>query len=444
MNAKPDRLAIEYVSVDSLIPYVNNARTHSPEQVAQISASIKEFGFTNPVLIDGENGLIAGHGRVMAARKMGMKEVPSIQLSHLTAVQKRAYILADNKLALNAGWDDDLLALELSQLDDLGFDMALIGFTDEELGDLMPSEETEGLTDEDAVPEVPVNPVTVLGDVWILGNHRLMCGDSTSIDAVEKLMDGRKANICFTSPPYNAGSLNVKGNKTTGKKYNSFDDNQTAAEFFDFLSANMSCMLAVSDEVFYNIGIVQDNKRTIFKMVDAFGDTFKDVIYWKKKTAAPHIQKGVINNLVEFILCFGDGKRKFLNPQFGQGTYWNVIEGAGASGNEYSDIHKATFPVYLPENIVTNFTGMNAIVIDCFGGTGTTLIACEKTARDCRMMELDPRYCDVIVKRWQSFTGKQATLEGDGRVFDDVAAKRTVAAMPSMHNTDDKGMHDAA
>jgi len=291
----------------------------------------------------------------------------------------------------------------------------LLGF--DNLADLMPVDEPEGLTDEDAVPDVPEAPVTVEGDVWLLGRHRLMCGDSTSIDAVEKLIDGRKANICFTSPPYNAGSMNIKGNKTTGKKYNSFDDNQTADEFFDFLSANMSCMLAVSDEVFYNIGIVQDNKRTIFKMVDAFGDTFKDVIYWKKKTAAPHIQKGVINNLVEFILCFGDGKRKFVNPQFGQGTYWNVIEGAGASGNEYSDIHKATFPVYLPENIVTNFTGMNAIVIDCFGGTGTTMIACEKTARDCRMMELDPKYCDVIIKRWQDFTGKEATLEATGETY---------------------------
>jgi DNA modification methylase len=170
-------------------------------------------------------------------------------------------------------------------------------------------------------------------------------------------------------------------------------------------------MLASAGEIFYNIGLVQDNKRTIFKMVDHFGDVFKDIIYWKKKSVAPHIQKGVINNLVEFILCFGDGKRKFANPQFGQGTYFNVIEGGNASGNEYSDIHKATFPVYLPENIITNFTCRNAIVIDCFGGTGTTIIACEKTSRQCRMMELDPVYCDVIVKRWEEFTGKKAVLE---------------------------------
>jgi len=419
---------VERRSVSSLIPYARNARTHSDAQVSQIAASIKEWGWTTPVLVDEDSGIIAGHGRVMAAQKLGLAEVPVMVATGWSEAQKRAYVLADNQLALNAGWDTDLLKVELQEISGLDFDMGLMGFSDDFLQSVL-VEPTEGLTDEDAVPDAPEDPVTVEGDVWLLGRHRLMCGDSTSIDAVGRLMDGRKANICFTSPPYNAGSMNIKGNKTTSKKYNSFDDNQTSEEFFDFLSANMACMLAVSDEVFYNIGLVQDNKRTIFKMIDAFGDAFKDVIYWKKKTAAPHIQKGVINNLVEFILCFGDGKRKFINPQFSQGTYWNVIEGAGASGNEYSDIHKATFPVYLPENIVTNFTGMNAIVVDCFGGTGTTLIACEKTARDCRMMELDPKYCDVIIKRWQDFTGQQATLEATGQTYDEIAtSKETVDA----------------
>ena len=413
------------VETQKLVPYARNSRTHSGAQVDKIAASIREFGFLNPVIIDGENGIIAGHGRVMAAQKLGLAEVPCVEASHLTKAQKQAYILADNRLALDAGWDNDMLKIELSELQGDGFNLELTGFSLDELAGFLDT--NEGLTDPDEVPDAPEVAVTVEGDVWLLGRHRLMCGDSTSIDAVDKLMDGRKANICFTSPPYNAGSLNVKGNKETGKKYNSFDDNQTADDFFDFLSANMQCMLSVSDEVFYNIGVVQDNKRTIFKMVDAFGDTFKDVIYWKKKTCAPHIQKGVINNLVEFILCFGDGKRKFCNAQFGQGTYWNVIEGAGASGNEYSDIHKATFPVYLPENIVTNFTGMNAIVIDCFGGTGTTLIACEKTARDCRMMELDSKYCDVIVNRWQNFTGMDATLESTGQTYAELQAERVAA-----------------
>lgn len=415
---------VERRSVESLIPYARNARTHSDEQVAQIAASIKEWGWTTPVLVDEDGQIIAGHGRVMAARKLGIEEIPVMVARGWSEAQRRAYVLADNQLAANAGWDMDLLKVEIGDLNTEGFNLDLIGFDDKMLAGLL-EEQTEGLTDEDAVPDVPEEPVTVLGDVWVLGRHRLMCGDSTSIDAVEKLMDGRKANICFTSPPYNAGSLNVKGNKGTGKKYNSFDDNQTENEFFDFLTSNMGCMLAVSDEVFYNIGLIENNKQTIFKMIDAFGDKFKDIIYWKKKTVAPHIQKGVINNLVEFILCFGDGKRKFLNPQFGQGTYWNVIEGAGASGNEFSDIHKATFPVYLPENIITNFSGRNAVVIDCFGGTGTTIIACEKTGRDCRMMELDQKYCDVIIKRWQDFTGKEAIHAETGETFNGKSSAQT-------------------
>jgi len=410
------------INVADIIPYAMNSRTHSDEQIAQLAASIREFGFTNPLLVDDQNNLIAGHGRLLAARKLGLDEVPAVVVTGLDDRKRRALVIADNKLALNAGWDAESLRIEL---EDLAGDFGeLMGFSDDELAALLMSDVNEGLTDEDAVPEVPETPKTVLGDVWVLGNHRLMCGDSTSIDAVEKLMDGKKANICFTSPPYNAGSLNVKGQSGTGKKYNSFDDNQTESEFFDFLTANMNCLMAVSDEVFYNIGLVQDNKRTIFKLVNEFGDTFKDVIYWKKKTVAPHIQKGVINNLVEFILCFGDGKRKFINPQFGQGTYWNVIEGANASGNEFSSIHKATFPIYLPENIITNFTGRNAIVIDCFGGTGTTLIACEKHNRDCRMMELDPKYCDVIVKRWQEFTGQKAIHAETGETFDALEAQK--------------------
>jgi len=409
---------IEQRSIAKLIPYAANSRTHSDAQVAQIAASIKEFGWTNPILVSGDNSIIAGHGRLLAARKLGMEEVPVIVLDHLSKAQQRALVIADNQLALNAGWDMNMLKAEIEDLNLENFNLELLGFDDDFLDGLLETSPSGGNTDENAVPEVPETPKTVLGDVWVMGNHRLMCGDSTSIDAIEKLMDGKKANICFTSPPYNAGSLNVKGQSGTGKKYNSFDDNQTETEFFDFLTSNMSCLMAVSDEVFYNIGLVQDNKRTIFKLVNEFGDTFKDVIYWKKKTVAPHIQKGVINNLVEFILCFGDGKRKFINPQFGQGTYWNVIEGANASGNEFSSIHKATFPIYLPENIITNFTGRNAIVIDCFGGTGTTLIACEKHNRDCRMMELDPKYCDVIIKRWQDFSGKKAVHAETGEAFD--------------------------
>jgi len=195
-------MIINNKKVTELIPYVNNARTHNEEQVLQIAASIKEFGFTNPVLIDGENGIIAGHGRLMAAKKLGLEEVPTIELSHLSEAQRKAYILADNKLALNSGWDNDLLAIEFAELKLLDFDLDLTGFSSEEIGALTPEEIPPGLTDEDSVPELPEEPVTKLGDVWLCGNHRVMCGDSTSIDAVEKLMDGNKADMVFTDPPY--------------------------------------------------------------------------------------------------------------------------------------------------------------------------------------------------------------------------------------------------
>lgn len=202
---KPKELAVEMIGIDRLVPYARNSRTHSDEQVAQIAASIREFGFTNPVLIDGDGGIIAGHGRVLGARKLGLAEVPCIRLAHLTEAQRRAYVIADNKLALNAGWDDEMLALELAELGDDGFDLDLTGFTDEEIKALMQVEVTEGLTDEDATPAVPETPVTVLGDVWILGRHRLMCGDSTIISDVEKLMAGATAQLLHADPPYGMG-----------------------------------------------------------------------------------------------------------------------------------------------------------------------------------------------------------------------------------------------
>ena len=402
-------MQIKDVAVDKLIPYAKNSRTHSPEQVGQIAASIKEFGFRNPILVDGV-GIIAGHGRLMAAQKLGLDKVPTIDCSDMTESQKKAYIIADNKLALNAGWDTTMLTVEMKDLEDEGFDLTLLGFDDKELNALLQPDIIDGLTDEDAIPDVPEEPKTKLGDIYILGNHRIMCGDSTSIDDIEKLMDGNKADICFTSPPYNAGSLDIKGNARTQKKYNSFDDNQTEDEYKDFVISNLNCIFSVCNEVLYNIGLVEGNKRVIVDVLAHYREQFKDIIYWKKNNVAPHIQSGVINNLVEFILCFGDGKRKFQNAQFTQGSYYNVIEGSSAAGNEFSKIHKATFPTYLPENIIQNFCPVKGSILDTFGGTGTTMIAAEKLSRKSYLMELDPKYCDVIVKRWEDFTGKKAVL----------------------------------
>lgn len=204
------------VPTDSLIPYALNSRTHSDQQVSQIAASIKEFGFLNPIIVDGDNGIIAGHGRVLAAKKLGMTELPVVEASHLTKAQRKAYVIADNKLALNAGWDEKILKLEIDELKGLDFDIDILGFSDKELAALL-SENIQGLTDEDEVPEAPETPVTVLGDVWTLGNHRLMCGDSTSIDAVDKLMDGQKADMVFTDPPY--GVEYQSNGRTKSKKF---------------------------------------------------------------------------------------------------------------------------------------------------------------------------------------------------------------------------------
>ena len=393
--------AKQVVKIADLKPYERNARTHSAEQVEQIAKSIEEFGFINPVLIDEEKNVIAGHGRIMAARKLGLIEVPCLYVENLTEDQRRAYILADNRLTELGGWDMTIVTEELKDLAFDGFDIDLTGFE-------LNIEEPADIQEDEYNETVVGDPIVKRGDVWLLGEHRLLCGDATSATDMEKLMDGNIAEIAITSPPYNASSLNQKGKDGTGRKYIEYDDNKTEDEYFSFLRDNVALLLAYSKEVFYNIGLVEGSKRSIIRLQNEYIAQFKDVIYWKKSSVAPHIQQGIINNLVEFILCFGNGRRKFENAQFSQGTYWNVIEGNNASGNPYAAIHKATFPVYLPANIIENFCNKNSIVVDCFGGTGTTMIACEQLNRKCYMMELDPHYCDVIISRWEQFTGKKA------------------------------------
>jgi site-specific DNA-methyltransferase (adenine-specific) len=398
------QLKIEYLETDKLIPYINNPRIND-NAVDAVAGSIAEFGFKNPIIVDRNNVIIAGHTRLLAARKLGLDQVPVIRAEDLTEKQVKAFRIADNKTAELSEWDDELLAMELEGLEDM-----FTGFSDGEIDALLNQDGPAGVIEDDFDEEPPKNPISKRGDIWQLGRHRLMCGDSTAITDVDRLMDGKIANICFTSPPYNVGELNVKGNNTTKKKYNTYADNKTESEYFDFIVSNLDAIIPHVEEIFYNIGLVENNKRVIIDVLYHYKEQFKDIIYWKKSTCAPHIQQGVVNNLVEFILCFGDGKRKFKNATFRQGSYWNVIEGPNASGNEYSDIHKATFPIYLPTNIIQNFTATNGIVMDCFGGTGTTLIACEQTNRICYMMELDEKYCDVIVKRWEQFTGQKAVL----------------------------------
>jgi DNA modification methylase len=383
-------MQVEQLKVGDLIPYVNNSRTHSDEQVMQVASSIKEFGFTNPILIDDDGGIIAGHGRLMAAKKLGLDEVPCIRLGHLSEAQRKAYVIADNQLALNSGWDLDTLKLEMDRLGELDFDIELLGFDDDFLASLMIEEPGEGLTDEDAVPEPPETPTTVEGDVWVLGNHRLMCGDSTSIDAVDKLTGGLKPNAIFTDPPYGIGL--DKENQKLGKSQS------YGAVINDHDSE-------VAKNVF-NLALGMNIPELYFWGANHYSSVLPDSscwIVWDK-------QGGKSVTYADCELCYTNIKkpvRMFTH-------IWDGFRKDSEKGEKR--VHPTQKPVKLFENIWSKFnTGQ--VILDLFGGSGSTLMACEKTDRHCLMLELSPKFCDVIIKRWQEFTGKQAINEGTGKPY---------------------------
>lgn len=377
-------MQIKEVAVDKLIPYAKNSRTHSAEQVAQIAASIKEFGFRNPILVDGL-GIIAGHGRLMAAQKLNLEKVPTIDCSDMTESQKKAYIIADNKLALNAGWDNEFLTLELKDLEDEGFDLSLTGFDDKELDALLNViEGTEGLTDEDAVPEVPEEPKTKLGDVYILGNHRLMCGDSTSITDVEKLMDSNPVDLIFTDPPYN-----VAFNGRSGKHDVIKNDNLSESDFATFIEEVCNTIKALDPKAYYIwcnwnfYGILQGKLD------------YKTCIVWAKNVFG---MGNGYRHQHEFCLFNGKIDEVIKN----ESDLWEVKK-------DHNYVHPTQKPVALSVRAFGNHIKL-LNVLDLFGGSGSTLIGAEQTGRKAYVMELDPKYCDVIVKRWEDFTGKKAIL----------------------------------
>jgi DNA modification methylase len=378
-------LQIEQIQLATLIPYINNSRTHSDEQVAQIAASIKEFGFNNPILVDKDNSIIAGHGRLQAARKLGLTEVPCVRLEHLTETQRKAYIIADNRLALNAGWDNELLTIELNELLADGFALEILGFDSDELKTLLdPLEPTEGLVDEDQVPEVPEEPKTKPGDIYQLGRHRLMCGDSTSIDAVEKLMDGAKVDLVFTDPPYN-----VAFNGRSGKHDVIKNDNLSDTDFEAFITEVCNTIQAVDPKAYYiwcnwDFYAVLQNKLP-----------YKACIVWAKNVFG--MGQGY-RHQHEFCLFNGKIDEVVKN----ESDLWQVKK-------DTNYVHPTQKPVSLSVRAFGNHVKL-LNVLDLFGGSGSTIIGAEQTGRNCYMMELDPKYCDVIVKRWEDFTGKKAEL----------------------------------
>jgi DNA modification methylase len=396
-------MQIKEVAVDKLIPYAKNSRTHSPEQVGQIAASIKEFGFRNPILVDGV-GIIAGHGRLMAAQKLGLDKVPTIDCSDMTESQKKAYIIADNKLALNAGWDTAMLSIEMKDLEDEGFDLALLGFDDKELNALLEPEVTEGLTDEDAVPELPEEPKTKLGDIYILGNHRLMCGDSTSIDDAEKLMDGLLADLVFTDPPYNVDYSGRGANNLGTIKNDNMSDNdfeQFCRDIFTTYNAIMKPLACIY--------VCHPDSASAPKIAfeKTFAEQFKksSTIIWMKQSAGMGWQDYRAQH-EPILYGWKEGKGSHFNA--GDRTKTSIWKIGRDAQSSY--VHPTQKPVCLPEEAILNSSKGSDCVVDLFGGSGSTLMACEKTGRVNRSMELDPKYCDVIVKRWEDFTGKKAVL----------------------------------
>jgi DNA modification methylase len=398
---------IEWRSVETLIPYAKNARTHSDEQVAQIAGSIKEFGFNNPVLVDKENSVIAGHGRLMAARKLGMDKVPVVELKHLTESQRKAYVLADNRIALNSGWDTSMLSLELQDLKD-DIDLSLLGFDPDELNALLnPIEETEGLTDEDAVPDVPDEPKTKLGDIYILGNHRLMCGDSTSIDAVEKLMDGNKADMVFTDPPYGmsygggrAGAIG--SNDGTVKKFGVIkNDDKTGNDLIQLIrDALVSAVATTKAGASFYVCFPWRTYNEFETAMNQCGLKTSACIVWDKKS----IGLGLSNYRPQHEFIFYSKGDAWYGDK-AQSDIWYMSRGATG---KY--VHPTQKPVELVEKAISNSSKSGDIILDVFGGSGSTMLAAEKIGRCSRIMELDPKYCDVIVKRWEDFTGKKAVL----------------------------------
>jgi site-specific DNA-methyltransferase (adenine-specific) len=400
---------LEMWAVDRLVPYERNARTHSPEQVAQIAASIQEFGFTNPILVAADAGILAGHGRLAAAKDMGLAEVPVIVLDHLSAEQRRAYVLADNKLALNAGWDEELLATELQELQLAEFDLSLLGWSDEELADLLPGVDEldpEGMGDGDAVPEPPEEPVTKPGDVWLLGKHRVMCGDSTSLDELERLMGGAQADCVWTDPPYGVAYV---GKTQDALTIQNDDLDDEALTIFLRESLGAAFALSKSGSSWY----VAAPPGPLFH---CFGTALKELEVWRHTLA--WVKSTFVMGRCDYHY---QHEAIFYGWKPGAAHKWSSDRKQSSTLNfdkpSRNGAHPTMKPVELVEYCITNSSDRGFVVLDVFGGSGTTLIACEKTSRQARLMELDPRYCDVIVKRWQEFTGKTATLESTGEPF---------------------------
>ena len=403
---------IKEVEPSKLIPYNNNPKKHPESQVDKIASSIKNNGFVQPIVVDKSNEVIIGHGRLQASKKLGLDKVPVIKHESLSEAEVKALRLADNRIA-ESGWEEEQLAVELEQLTESDdFEDLIHGFNDDEI-----SEYLDSLTDETDLEEPESEDPDQIdtdiqeGEIFKLGEHRLMCGDATNQEHVETLMDGEKAAITFTSPPYNAGeSAELDGNKNrSDNKYTNYDDDKTQSDWRKLVQGTLDWAMKYSKYQFYNIQQLAGNKRAFIELLHENKNYFADVAIWDKQNAAPAMQPNVMDSRFEYVLIFSQEKnpsRAISTGNF-RGQVHNVYEGSPQTNNEYSNVHAATFPIDFPNYFIKNFTQREDVVLDNFAGTGTTLLACEQTNRKAFCMELDPQYCQVIINRWEELTGKQ-------------------------------------
>jgi len=421
------------VLVSTLKPFSKNSRTHSDEQIDQLVNSINEFGFTNPLLIDSDNTIIAGHCRLLAAKKLGLDDVPCVVLDDLTDIQKRALVIADNKLALNAGWDTTILIKEIQALQDASFDIELTGFGLDEIADLMPEVLVDGLCDDDEVPDITANPITKLGDIWLLGEHRLKCADSTCLEAVDRLMNGEKADMVFTDPPYNTGMTSEsqkgsgglwKGNSGGSTRLSHmFNDSYTPEEWQTFMASFMaSYWMLMKDNAVAYICLDWRRNHELIPHIEATGFKRSNIIVWDKMV---HGLGSDYKYTYELINVCKKGDIKLDTHQGDDREYsdvWHIQRKMGKN-----EEHATAKPIELMERAIRHGSKPQQLIVDLFGGSGSTLIACEKTKRKCFMMELSPAYCDVIINRWQKFTGKDAVLLSTGQKHKDLCYEQNAA-----------------
>ena len=392
-------MQIKLAEISNIKPYENNPRKLSEQAIEKVAMSLKEYGFRQPIVVDKDMVIVAGHTRFRASKKLGLKQVPISVIDNLSEEQINAYRIADNRTAEESEWDNELLKMEIKELEAKDFKLDLLGFNDEQLNNIL-FEEKQGLTDEDEVPETPEEPISKLGDIWKLGNHRLMCGDSTKNEHFDKLMQNEKANVVYTDPPYNINYGNINHEKF--KMRDIKNDSMDKFQYREFCTKFIENLKQRCDGIFYCWGAQGKYGRLLFTILDDYLHNSTTIMWYKDQFT---LGRGKYHNQYE-PCWFGWNKsgesfiddRKLVNV-------WNHKR------PKKSDLHPTMKPIELIEIGLTHSTKIDDIVLDCFLGSGSTLIACEKLKRICYGMELDPKYCDVIIKRWENFTGKKAELE---------------------------------